>query len=353
MNTTKKGSVRYIVFQDDGVWYAVGLEFYEGNTGRTKSDNIEIPSEGEIVLTYNYAIEVEKLEIYDLAELRLFSDNKIVNIWQKTETTEMKKDAQTASINLNQYRGKTVQLEAFFDTVDNLNNSTLGWQILDLKIENTSIAQSSDQDLQTPPEDQETESEDPIDQEIDENQDNLDINPEQDLNNENPTPQPPQNPTTVTNSQVWKLSTSKPASWQKQNHPNLPFIQNLWTVQTAPNTSLVYGSGGQYDNGQRNAGSLVSPPIQLPAGRKLELKINHQINVENSPNWDRASVFVRPAGSNNGTRVWLGGSAARTDTKIDLSSFAGQNIQVEFRFDTIDKFFNVTNGWQVFEATIE
>jgi predicted RNase H-like HicB family nuclease len=37
-NTLKKGSVRYIVFKEDNVWYAVGLEFNIVESGDTPQE---------------------------------------------------------------------------------------------------------------------------------------------------------------------------------------------------------------------------------------------------------------------------------------------------------------------------
>lgn len=37
-NTLQKGSVRYIVFKDEGIWYAVGLEFNIVESGDTAQE---------------------------------------------------------------------------------------------------------------------------------------------------------------------------------------------------------------------------------------------------------------------------------------------------------------------------
>ena len=44
-NTLQKGSVRYVVFKEDNVWYAVGLEFNIVESGDTPQEAILLLSE--------------------------------------------------------------------------------------------------------------------------------------------------------------------------------------------------------------------------------------------------------------------------------------------------------------------
>lgn len=45
--------------------------------------------------------------------------------------------------------------------------------------------------------------------------------------------------------------------------------------------------------------------------------------------------------------IWNGKSTQIRDLNIDLTQYAGQQIQLAFGFDTIDSFENSTEGWQL------
>jgi hypothetical protein len=77
MNTPQKGSVRYIVFKDDGVWYAVGLEFNiveSGDDPRVVLNNLFDAMEG-------YVESFSKVKGSRLAPLNQKPDAEYEKLW--------------------------------------------------------------------------------------------------------------------------------------------------------------------------------------------------------------------------------------------------------------------------------
>ena len=101
-----------------------------------------------------------------------------------------------------------------------------------------------------------------------------------------------------------------------------------------------------YDTGARAFGVLTSAPVDLPllpGGGKVTLTYCSALGRENSSTYDLATVLV------NGIQVETvtAASTAWNTHTVDLSSFAGQTVNIAWSFDSIDGFLNGFLGWQV------
>jgi hypothetical protein len=135
----------------------------------------------------------------------------------------------------------------------------------------------------------------------------------------------------------------------------------LWHVSSAclvapvPDGShwAYYGQDGtcNYDTGDRNSGVLSSVPTLLPAippGGQVQLRYYSNLQTEDEQGYDVAGLYV-----NCGLEDVPAESATWQERSVDLTALAGQSIQLEWRFDTIDDYYNNYRGWQVDAVYIE
>jgi hypothetical protein len=112
-------------------------------------------------------------------------------------------------------------------------------------------------------------------------------------------------------------------------------------------TWAYFGVDGacSYATGSRATGELNAPVVQLPdvslTGR-LTLSYCSRLITENKEGYDVAGVYV------DDIRVDVPVESADWQTReVDLTAFAGQAVQLSWRFDSIDGYFNDQLGWQV------
>lgn len=136
----------------------------------------------------------------------------------------------------------------------------------------------------------------------------------------------------------------------------------LWHLSSAP--GLAYSGtkswwfqdgSGTYGSGSRSMGNLTSPPILIPdEGFFLHFRTRYDTETS-SLHWDRRWVQVSVDGapfenilqlSNDPPDFWMHSSY------IDLSQYAGSQIQVRFYFDTMDGFHNQGLGWGLDDFSI-
>ncbi len=89
-NTLQKGSVRYIVFKEDGLWYAVGLEFNIVEEGSTPQEAILFLFEA----LSGYVESARKIKVRP-AILNQKSDAEYEKMWQNIQE---KKASQTKNV---------------------------------------------------------------------------------------------------------------------------------------------------------------------------------------------------------------------------------------------------------------
>lgn len=110
---------------------------------------------------------------------------------------------------------------------------------------------------------------------------------------------------------------------------------------------------GQYLQSTRNMGNLTTPEVNATAGESLFVTFWHRIKTEQQPAADEARLWLY-----DGTwhRITPNQYYTTEDSwwkmTINLSAYAGQNIRLEFRFDTIDRQNNIFLGWLVDDVTV-
>ncbi len=122
--------------------------------------------------------------------------------------------------------------------------------------------------------------------------------------------------------------------------------------QKAGSGSLYYGdaSGASYDSGGANAGTATSAPIALPAGKKAAVHFWLYLDVEASPAHDLFSLKLGATTLFSKAKVadyrrWV-------PVEVDLSSYAGQSIQLVFAFDSVDGWGNTGEGIYLDEVSV-
>ncbi|MBZ0111153.1 MAG: hypothetical protein K8J08_01700 [Thermoanaerobaculia bacterium] len=129
---------------------------------------------------------------------------------------------------------------------------------------------------------------------------------------------------------------------------------------SSPTNAFYYGQDStcNYASGT-NSGNLISPSIGgITASSTLSFDFYRQVENYTAGSFDQADVSVSVAGSGAWTSVW---SRDSTNTSlatwtssggISLASFAGSNIQVRFRFNTVDGTANNFTGWFIDDVVV-
>ncbi len=118
-----------------------------------------------------------------------------------------------------------------------------------------------------------------------------------------------------------------------------------------------------YDFGGTEFGVIQSNPIVLPAAIDSVLTFWswHETEFQRPLTHDLKQVYIRQdlGGGNLGPRQLIRTIDDRGPApgdwyqeRLDLSSFAGQTIRVEFAFDTVDSLNNAFEGWYVDEVRV-
>ena len=131
----------------------------------------------------------------------------------------------------------------------------------------------------------------------------------------------------------------------------------------SPAFSLYFGTredifgNGTYEAPRAVGGAARSPVVSLPSSDSIQLSFNSLIEVE--PNFERLAVRVVDSLGGRTTvlaSAAFGGNSDRLpdDTSqswqsfdVDLTRFSGQDVQIEFTFDTVDDIANFFEGWYV------
>lgn len=332
--------------------YDQGEKRVQGRFDFSGDQGLQIPENVKATLKLNHKLEVEKGLDFDKALVIITDQNDSKN----TQTIDIKttfprnlEDRYNLEgfslIDISKFDGKKINLSFVFDTFDGSNNKFFGWQIFDFQILGKKPTETSQSSASVSSSNSSSQTSSSLAQTS--------------QNTPNSSTQSSVSTSSVTSSQsslvsssvasteIWNINTEK-RLWAKQAHENFPNISNLWQVQNNSNqVFLKYGSDKNYDDSSRNGGSLISPDIVLSTGKRFFLQGNSDLKVEDSSNWDRAKIFVLNKTSGEQTGIWNGKINKNTFLNIDLSPFAGQTIQLVFSFDTIDRFENSTEGWQV------
>ena len=116
----------------------------------------------------------------------------------------------------------------------------------------------------------------------------------------------------------------------------------------SPPGVLYYGdpSVGNYDFGLSN-GSAKTPPITLPSNVNSKVSFDLYMQTESGSYYDNLQVNLYVGGAK--TQLWDKGASgfatgAWTTISLDLSAYVGQEVQLEFFFNTVDGVANSTFG---------
>ncbi|HHP7245753.1 MAG TPA: SdrD B-like domain-containing protein, partial [Elainellaceae cyanobacterium] len=156
-------------------------------------------------------------------------------------------------------------------------------------------------------------------------------------------------------------------------------VEGLWHLSTgrgiqvghSADDSLYFGTGeniaggGTYNvtpnAGDRTAGQVISPVIDLASLSAAELSFNYFLNVEPGGESDRARVLISQNGGafqpviekGNGLNVSATNAAVWRSATVDLTPYVGNIIQIRFDFDTVDHLLNSLEGWYVDDVVVE
>jgi len=133
-----------------------------------------------------------------------------------------------------------------------------------------------------------------------------------------------------------------------------------WSQPHSPTHAAWFGqeATGNYNNGSRAYGNMISIPINLQGITKATLEFYHWRNGEsptNTSTWDESFVYISP---NNGTTWHLiysnaGNVAAWNRVDLDISAYCGNPaVRLRFFFDTVDSVSNTYRGWIVDDVKI-
>ena len=135
-------------------------------------------------------------------------------------------------------------------------------------------------------------------------------------------------------------------------------FDGLWHTSqrraTSPDRAFYYGIEGAWNySAGENRGSLISPQIDLTGTDEAHLQFAEWSEVEVNPRYDRTRVDVSTDGD-NWTTIF---EPHRTDGgwiyhDLDLSAYAGQQIQLRFNFDTVDFQENQYEGWHIDDVLV-
>jgi agmatine/peptidylarginine deiminase len=149
--------------------------------------------------------------------------------------------------------------------------------------------------------------------------------------------------------------------------PSLPdgfSATGLWTVTASCGSSgSCAGSSAYqaafartdtctYETGERVTGSLRLPPVTIDAAAvAATFAMCHRLHTEATDfgflGYDIASVRI-----NGQTIETLADTLEPTEYTIDLMPWAGQTVEIELHFDTIDEQYNDYPGWRVHSTEI-
>ncbi len=129
---------------------------------------------------------------------------------------------------------------------------------------------------------------------------------------------------------------------------------------SSPVKALYYGQNAScdYDTGSATRGDLVSPQISVSAGSTLTFDYFREVESEASGAYDRTEVAVSRVGTSTWTTVWSKDSTDASENAwtpsgaISLATYAGDDIRLRFRFDSVDELANGFTGWLVDDVEV-
>jgi hypothetical protein len=113
-------------------------------------------------------------------------------------------------------------------------------------------------------------------------------------------------------------------------------------------------ANGTYETGETISNALISPPIDL-TGIFETVYLSFYENYDTEEDWDFCMVDVSTDGGMNWNPLReapSGYSNGWVYSFLDLSAYAGEEIQIRFYFDTGDSFVNNYPGWFIDDVSV-
>ncbi|MDY7094410.1 MAG: M36 family metallopeptidase [Acidobacteriota bacterium] len=125
--------------------------------------------------------------------------------------------------------------------------------------------------------------------------------------------------------------------------------------------AFYYGQDAScdYDTGGTSTGDLISPTISgITSTSTLSFDYYRVVESFTGGSYDQAEVAVSGNGGSSWTTLWSRDSADastaswQSSGNLSLSAFAGQAIQVRFRFNSVDGVSNTFTGWFIDDVVV-
>lgn len=129
---------------------------------------------------------------------------------------------------------------------------------------------------------------------------------------------------------------------------------------SSPTHAMYYGRDAScdFDTGATNSGRLTSPVIDgITAGSRLSFRYFREVEETADPIVDRTRVRVRPVGG-SWKILWSRDSRHASENawtasgELPLGNYAGQSIQLQFLFQSIDEIYNDFTGWLIDDVEV-
>ncbi len=373
------------------------------DTGSTTQGSLVSPSidlstkaEPELVfdhwyITENHEGNYDQVKVLVNGDQVYYRDTSDGNVGSEGDYVE-------ESIDLSDYTDEEVQIEFVFDSVDDYNNDYRGWYIDDIAVKGYGTGFNTpptadfsfsptnpvvDETVQfTDESEDETNNIDTWEWEFGDGTTSTEQNPTHTYSSEGTytvtlkvmdapgkTDMKSKDITVQQSTEEGGSSDGKAVVFEEDFEGDLTGweTEGLWHITTesaehgdvnSGSKAMWYGqqSVGTYDTGSHTVGTLTSPTIDLTYHSEPELNFHHWFLTENHEgNYDQIKVLV------NGEQVYyrdtsdgnIGSEDNFVKETIDLSDYAGEEIQLEFVFDSIDDYDNDYRGWYLDDVSVK
>ena len=125
---------------------------------------------------------------------------------------------------------------------------------------------------------------------------------------------------------------------------------------TSATGAMYYGQDNScdYDTGATTAGNLISPEITcVTASSELTFQYFREIEETEFDAYETVSVAASIVGQSGWTTLWSRTSLDASEGSwtssgaLSLAAFAGETIELRFRFDSVDEIENAFTGWLI------
>ena len=159
---------------------------------------------------------------------------------------------------------------------------------------------------------------------------------------------------TATGVTIYSDDASSAGAWTLAGTPNPPLWHRTERRSNSPAHAWWYGreATGTYNTGAANWGTLTTS-FDLTGYAEAALAFSEWSQVEATATFDRTRVQA----STDGT-TWItvfeshGTSGAWAQRVVDLTAYAGQQMQLRFYFETRDPVLNDFEGWYVDDVKV-